>query len=260
MRLTTKLIIAAMLVAASAFFIHSASSSSRSWAQDKNAPNEASGDTLAPNRARLDAQNTVGAISGRVLDTDSRPVSGLKVIAENIAVAHRHLPSSETDQEGEFLLKDLEPGQYVLHTRKEDDGYPRSEFNLYDSGETADPQVAVSARQTTQGVVLRLGPRAALLTGQVVDAITSQPLHHADITVRLVDKPDRFLRTGLSLPVEKGGFKLLVPSLPFTLKVSETGYQDWYYKMTGEEQQASALRLAPNSTKVLLISLQPIKR
>lgn len=94
----------------------------------------------------------------------------------------------------------------------------------------------------------------------MIDALSKEPLKHADITVRRVDLPDRFLRTGLSLPVELGEFKLLVPSVPFSVKVTEAGYEDWYYKSSNDGQTTSSLLLEPNSTKHLLIALQRIKR
>ena len=81
--------------------------------------------------------------------------------------------------------------------------------------------------QAMQNVILQLGLKAGVLTLRVVDANSNQPLHHADITIRRVDLPDRYLSSGLS--VEEGEFKILVPSLPFTVKVSEKGYEDWYY-------------------------------
>ena len=112
--------------------------------------------------------------------------------------------------------------------------------------------------QAMQNVILQLGLKAGVLTLRVVDANSNQPLHHADITIRRVDRPDRYLSMGLS--VEEGEFKILVPSLPFTVKVSVKGYEDWYYKIAGEGNKASALLMAPNSTKKLLVALRPVGR
>jgi len=142
--------------------------------------------------------------------------------------------------------------------RLEEDGYPRTEFNLYDSEAGADPQVEVLEHQTMQNVILQLGLKSGILTIRVVDANSNQPLHHADITIRRVDLPDRFMSTGLI--VEEGEFKIPVPSLPFTVKVSVKGYEDWYYKIAGEGNKASALLMAPNSTKKLLVALHPVGR
>jgi hypothetical protein len=200
-----------------------------------------------------------GTISGRVLDADGRPVENVIVTAENTAHPARNLPRSETNRDGEFTIARLTPGQYELYTHKEEDNYPRTAFNLYDVGRPT-PRVTVYSRQTAQGITVWLGPKAALLTGQVIDAATQEPLKHADITVRRVDLPDRFLRTGLSLPVELGEFKLLVPSVAFTLKVTEAGYEDWYYNSDDEGQKTSSLLLEPNTTKHLIIALHHSRR
>jgi hypothetical protein len=213
-------------------------------------------------RSTLKASNPVeefGTISGRVLDADGRPVEKVIVTAENHAFPARVLPRAETNREGEFTIVGLTPGRYQLYTRKEEDGYPRTEFNLYDVG-LPNSEVTVSPGQTAPGIVVRLGPKAALLTGQVIDAVSKEPLRHADITVRRVDLPDRFLRTGLYLPVELGEFKLLVPSVAFTVTVTETGYEDWYYQSDNEGSKTSSLLLEPNTTKHLLIALHRIKR
>jgi Carboxypeptidase regulatory-like domain len=236
-----------------------AASSSRSKLKAAHIENNEVSSTLAANQTTSNPIEGYGTISGRVLDVDGEPVENVIVTAENPALPVRNLPRAETNRDGEFTIAGLTPGRYELYAKKEEDGYPRTEFNLYDVG-LPNTEVTVYSQQTAQGITVRLGPKAALLTGQVVDAVTRQPLKHADITVRRVDMPNRFLRTGLALPVELGEFKLLVPSVAFTVKVTETGYKDWYYKSADEGQTTSSLLLAPNTTKHLLIALQRIKR
>jgi hypothetical protein len=208
--------------------------------------------------SRTITQNTDrkgGAIAGRVIDVEGRPVSNVIVSAERSDMI-RPISTAYTNEHGEFVINGLPQGLYALYTRKEEDGYPRTDFNFYSLTDT-DPQVAVHEHQPSDYITLRLGPTAARLVGRVIDANTNRPIPHADITVRRVDDPTRFLRTGLQLPVENGEFELLVPSMPFTIKVSEAGYLDWYYKVAGEERQTSALLLEPNSTKSLAIYLRP---
>lgn len=246
-----------LLLAASAVSFYAASSS-----RSKLKAAHIESDDVSAAQAANQTSNPIeeyGKVSGRVLDADGRAVENVIVTVEDTAVPARNLPRAETNRDGEFTIAGLTPGRYTLYTKKEADGYPRTEFNLYDVG-IPNPEVAVYSRQTAQGIILRLGPKAALLTGQVIDAATKEPLKHADVTVRRVDLPHRFLRTGLSLPVELGEFKLLVPSVAFTVKVTETGYEDWYYKSDDEGQTTSSLLLEPNTTKHLLIALQRIKR
>lgn len=247
-----------LLLAASAVIFYAASSSrSKLNATQMEDPQVSS--NQAANQTRLNLLEELGTISGRVLDSDGMPVEKVIVKAENSARPTRLVPQAETNQAGEFTITGLAPGQYELYTHKEEDGYPRTEFNLYDVG-LPNPQVTVYSRQSVQGITLRLGPKAALLTGQVIDAVTRQPLQHADITVRRVDLPNRFLRTGLSLPVELGEFKLLVPAVAITVEVKENGYEDWYYKSDDQGRKPSSLLLEPNTTKHLMIALKRIKR
>jgi hypothetical protein len=247
-----------LLLVASAVIFY-ADSSSRSRLKAAHVVSDAVSATQPANQTTSSPTEEHGTVSGRVLDADGRPVEKVIVTAENHAVHVRNLPRAETSGEGEFTIAGLAPGRYELYTKKEEDGYPRTEFNLYDVG-LPNPEVTVSSGQTAQGIVVRLGPKAALLTGQVIDAVTKEPLSHADITVRRVDLPDRFLRKGLSLPVELGEFRLLVPSVAITVKVTEAGYEDWYYKSESEGPKTSSLLLEPNTTKHLVIALQRIKR
>lgn len=201
-----------------------------------------------------------GEISGRVVDADGQPVSQMTIFAERENMIIRPTPRGFTNQHGEFTIQGLIAGRYRLYSRKEDDGYPHTGFSFYTHGESAEPLVQVYEHRSIRNVIIKLGPKAAVLVGRVVDAATNQPLSHATITLRRVDQPKRFLSTGLFLQGVQGGFKVLVPSLSFTVKVSEPGYEDWYYKRSSERGQASALLLAPNSTKSLTIALRPSRR
>lgn len=201
----------------------------------------------------------VGAIEGRVLDSNGQPINGAIVLADRPDVLLRPMPRAWTNENGEFVINGLTPGSYVLHSAKEADGYPRTEFNFYDTGESFESEVSVSEHQPAPKVVIQRGPKAATLTGLVVDASTNQPLEHAAITVRRAGQPERFLRTGLYQREIKGGFRLLVPSQPFSLQVSAPGYEDWYYRVRGEKAQASALLLASGTTKNFLIALRPLR-
>src|SRR5260370_22226335 len=148
--------LAATLVVMSSIFLHTASSL-RSMPQNTD--------------------KSDGAISGRVLDAEGKPIIDATVTAE-MANTIGGLPNGLTNKDGEFIIRGLRPGQYTLHARKEEDGYPRTEFNLYDAGAGADPQVEVLEHQTMPNVILQLGLKSGVLTLRVVDANSNQPLHH----------------------------------------------------------------------------------
>jgi len=131
-------------------------------------------------------------------------------------------------------------------------------------------EVQVSDHHTTPNVIIQRGLKASVLEGIVVDGTTNQPVKAAQLTVRRVDRPERFLSTGLfwhqgddPLKFVEGGFKFLVPSsLPFTLTVSAPGYDDWYYKESEKQKTPTALILSSDTTMKLRVVLRrrPIKR
>ncbi len=216
-----------------------------------------------PRSAPQDVETHDGAISGRVLDAGGHPISGALVLAERTDVIVQPAPRTWTSRNGDFIIQGLTPGLYTLYTRKDDEGYPHTASNFYDEGESAELRLQVFAHQTTRNVIIQRGLKAAVLQGIIVDATTNQPLKHAQITARRVDRPDRFLSTGLfwhvgedPLKFVEGGFKFLVPSsLAFTVKVSAPGYEDWYYRDSQTQRKPGALLLASNTTKDLHVAL-----
>jgi hypothetical protein len=207
-----------------------------------------------------DASQIAATVSGRVIDAQAQPVSGLLVSAEGTGMVALSKEFWITNDEGEFVIPALPPGSYTLHTRKEDAGYPRTEFDFYEVGDSTDQTIQVQGGQPLQNVVIKLGQKAARLAGRVFDAATNEPLKGANITVRRVDFPDRFLSTGLYWHGVVGGFNFLVPSAPITLEVSVPGYEKWNYKALVNGRESSALLLQPDTTKTLSIALKPVKR
>src|SRR6266545_82118 len=200
-----------------------------------------------------------GAIQGRVLNPEGRPVSGAEVHALRSDLTTGKLPAAYTDNRGRFLIEDLIPGRYTVSAAKNEDGYPNTSSAFHSFGRVNAPQVSVDSQKVTPGIVIRLGPKAARLVGYIVDVETNkaiQNLQNVQVTLRRVDHPDYAYSTGPNL---EGRFDLLVPSVPFTISVKALGYEVWHYRKDGSKEQAEALQLAPNTTKQLIISLRPIK-
>src|SRR4249920_1041849 len=113
--LITKTIFAIVIVTlASAFLFHTSSTT-----------------LLNAKSTQQNANSTIAGISGRVVDALGKPVAGALISAEPSDKIMLHLPSAFTNKNGEFVIQGVMPGQYTLHTRKEEDGYPRTEFNFY---------------------------------------------------------------------------------------------------------------------------------
>jgi hypothetical protein len=95
---------------------------------------------------------------------------------------------------------------------------------------------------------------AGILTGTVIDAVTSAPLNPcADF--RWAADPSNFL-AGTGLVNAK--FRTLIPSNAEVLwKVWLNGYKPWYYPGTTDRSAAESVRLEPGQVEIGTIELQP---
>jgi hypothetical protein len=183
-----------------------------------------------------------------VVDADGQPVSGAEVYALKSDFTTGKIPTAHTDKDGTFLITGLKPGVYTISAGKEEDGYARTDSPFHSTGLTAAPQVDVNEAQTTSGVVVCFGPKAAKLVGSLVDASTNKLIkdpQSAEIVLRRIDHPDYSYSTAPSL---QGVFEILVPPVPLTAEISAPGY---------EKKLLGSLHLIPGETKRMGVSLHP---
>jgi len=83
------------------------------------------------------------------------------------------IPHAATDEIGHFAIRHLPLGKYAVAAEKLDEDYPDMSKRFYsdDKFET----VFLSSGHAEDIVALRLGPKAAVLIGTVVDALTGPP-------------------------------------------------------------------------------------
>lgn len=193
--------------------------------------------------------SSAGAISGRVVDADGQLVFKAEVHALNTESGMGKVPTGCTDDQGVFLIKNLNPGTYKVSVSKEEDGYPPTEHPFHSVGFVEAPQVTVYEGQTTADVVARLGPKSAKLVGRVVDAINHRPVPIEDvrITLRRVDDPDN---SYTSVPNVEGKVDILVPPVPIMIEISAPGY---------ETKRVDSLRLRSEETRRLDFTLRPVR-
>jgi hypothetical protein len=199
-----------------------------------------------------------GAIEGQVLDAQGRPLAGAKVDGFPLQGQRDAgvLPTTFTDQNGKFFLDGVMPGTHLISASKEEEGYPSTFFAFFVVDPKATSEVTVYNQQVTEGVLLRLGPKAAKLVGQIVDAQTGRPVNDAEMVLSRVDNPNH--RYSIGPNRGEGRFERLVPPVAFKLKVSARGYEEWNY---GKDSNGEAqyIQIAPDGRMELLIRLQPSK-
>lgn len=220
------------------------------------------GVAYAVNRHPHDRQGMVSSIrtiTGKVVDAQGQPVSGAEVMALSDSGGMGRLPTAYTDEQGVFLFKHLAPDTYTLSVAKEEDGYAHTYIPLYSAGPTENTRATLSEQQTVSDITLRLGPKAAKLTGRILDASTNKPIkaiQDLQIVLRRASDPNSFYSTG---PDSEGNFSILVPPVPFTIEVSAPGYKKWTNISNADGDRTSPVQMTQGEGKKVTIALQPIK-
>jgi hypothetical protein len=141
---------------------------------------------------------------------------------------------------------------FLLVTEDQPDGYPNTMSGLY----SRSPQmVSLTPDSPSATVVIRLGPKAAVLTGTLRDAVTGAPISNGYFEMWRTDDARRSLRGG-SAPAE---YKLLLPaSTAVSLKFSAPGYQTWYYPGVANATNSTSLTLKSVQQQTMDVQLQPL--
>ncbi len=200
-----------------------------------------------------------GAIEGQVVDSEGRPLAGaaVEVRPADQTIVAGALPVAYTDDQGKFFLDGIAPGTHMIYAAKEDDGYPSTFLAFFVADASSIPKVTVYNKRVTEGTLVRLGPKAARLAGRIVDASTGQPIEEAEIVLYREDNPENYFSFGLNM--DAGRFQRLIPPIGFRMKISSPGYADWFYGTDGTREQSQVIRVDPDTTKELLVSLKPLK-
>lgn len=207
-----------------------------------------------------------GSIRGIVVNEDGNPVKGAGVIATSTGpmaerplatrLAKRHL----TNDAGNFVIEGLQFDEYVVTAYKEDEDYPElfgAWLQFYKK--PAEPTVKLTMQVPAATVVIRLGPKAGVLAGEISNASTGAPIH-ACAGFKLLSAPD--FDTGYQV---SSHYRLLIPAdADITLKFWWDGYKPSYYP-TGDQKVADtgafhptpSIRLKPGEEKTINIQLQP---
>jgi hypothetical protein len=161
-----------------------------------------------------------GEIRGVVTDRDGRPVSSAVVFVVPQALTLEGVTprSAKTGEDGKFFFDGhFSPGTYTLYSRKEQEGYPDPTDRFYSDSRT-ETEIQLTADKPSATVEVRLGKKAGILEGRVIDVNTG-----AAITARLVF----YDRNGNQhfLMVEGKYRALLPPGKDLGLMVSSPKYE-----------------------------------
>jgi hypothetical protein len=111
----------------------------------------------------------IGSIQGIVLDGDGKPLAGAIVYGLPEQEMRREFDAT-SDAAGKFVIKDLPEGDVYVSAYKESAWYPRNFYSFFMSADEQPPnKVAVKAGETTTGVTIHLGQRAARLNLEITD-------------------------------------------------------------------------------------------
>jgi len=191
-------------------------------------------------------------VSGRVLDSEGRAVTGARISAFPLdAAVSGGMPRQPvTDREGRYRFTlPAYPGRTRLCAVKESAGYPDTQGLLFASETDSMPEVSLPPDGYVEDIDIRLGRPDGVLEGSVVDAITGSPISNARITLHR-NTPESMYFT--SLPPD-GHVLLALPPVPIEVAVEAPGYRTWRYQ--DPKNQSNALVLESSENRRIMIGL-----
>ena len=119
-------------------------------------------------------------IKGVVTDQNGVPVSEATVYAvpQGLILDDITLRSVVTDADGKFDFRGpLELESYKLYAQKDEDGYPDPLDRFYTDSKVDVPQVALTPDRPSATVTVKLGEKAGVVEGRVIDRETGAVLN-----------------------------------------------------------------------------------
>lgn len=167
-------------------------------------------------------------ITGRVFDESNQGVERVRVCA--IPADYPKVPQVQcalSDAKGNFLIRTGRPSQYRIIAEKSAAGYQSPQHEFYRNPALPPPaEVTLSETNPTANFSIPLGPKNGALAGRVSDATTGLAVENVRFSMCHVSNPR--LCYGTVIKNSEGAFKVAAPHVPFTLKITAEGYEEWW--------------------------------
>ena len=201
---------------------------------------------------------TTGTVQGTVVDECGRPVANVKVypMSENGGF-RRVVPFAITDDDGNFTLHRVLPGENRLFPVFTEAGYPDGRSGIFARDPSLYETVNIEPGQTLRGVVLKLPKKGAVFRAHITDISTGRPVLTSRIRITRPDVPEAFYESGPDL---QGQFEIVLASnISFRVEIRAANYKEWRYSdVDGQGSANLNLTLKSEAIKEITVRLQKV--
>lgn len=175
------------------------------------------------------AQSSPYTVIGELRAENGSPFSGATVCAipvDGSIVRVRDKVCVESDAQGKFTIELTQAGKYQVVAEKRSEGYMPAYIPFYRDPKVPIPEIILGEENRNVSVSLVL-PKNGVINGKVIDEATDEPVQNFTVWVwqsRNRSASTREDVTGINSP---GTFRLFVPPVEFTLRVTADGYEPW---------------------------------
>lgn len=166
-------------------------------------------------------------ITGRVFDESNRGVEKVRVCAKPEDYNKVPMvPCSWSDVNGNFAINVGRAAHFTIFPEKTAAGYHWQVLPFYRHPATPIVEVTLTEASKTASVVSYLGPKNGALVGKSIDASTNRPIENVRFT--MCHAADQGICWSTAVKNAAGEFNVLAAHVPFTLKITANGYEDWW--------------------------------
>ena len=195
-------------------------------------------------------------INGQIQDNTGKPAGGVRVcaLAENFDSSKPNAPisCSKSDPQGRFTIAvDKESTYQLIYDDAENGRWPT--YHAFFRPPSASlPEVMVDDGNPSTWITISMLPKNGLLVGKSVDTKTGLPVESVEFTMCHAGNPHICWRT--SAKSADGRFTVPAPHVPFTLRISASGFHDWIGP--NGEQKETPITVEPDTKTELSVFLK----